>query len=74
MIKEDNLASLKSNVGELEIDKLKNVSSSLNRLKGKVYELDVNELATAPVYFKKSSNAVDKKVAKKDVYDELLKS
>ena len=74
MIKEDNLASLKSNVGELEIDKLKNVSSSLNRLKSKVYELDVNELATAPVYFKKSSNAVDKNVAKKDVYDELLKS
>ena len=71
MIKEDNLASLKSNVGELEIDKLKNVSSSLNRLKGKVYELDVNELA---IYFKKSSNAVDKNVAKKDVYDELLKS
>ena len=74
MIKEDNLASLKSNVGELEIDKLKNVSSSLHRLKGKVYELDFNELATAPVYFKKSSNAVDKNVAKKDVYDELLKS
>ena len=65
---------MKSDVGELEIDRWKNVSSLLSSLKGKVDKLDVNGLATALVDLKRSSNAVDKKVTKKYVYDKLLKS
>ena len=64
---------MKSDVGELEIDRWKNVSSLLNSLKGKVDKLDVNRLATALVDLR-SSNAVDKKVAQKYMYDKLLKS
>ena len=65
---------MKSDVGELEIDRWKHVSSLLSSLKGKVDKLDVNGLATALVDLKRSSNAVDKKVTKKYVYDKLLKS
>ena len=65
---------MKSDVGELEIDRWKNVSSLLSSLKGKVDKLDVNGLATALVDLKRSNNAVDKKIAKKFVYDKLLKS
>ena len=64
---------MKSDVGELEIDRWKNVSSLLNSLKGKVDKLDVNRLATALVDLR-SSNAVDKKGAQKYMYDKLLKS
>ena len=38
-----DLASLKSNVDELDIDKLKNVPTNLSNLKGKIDKLDVNK-------------------------------
>ena len=37
-----NLASLKSNIGKLDIDKLKNVPTNLSSLKIKVEQLDVD--------------------------------
>ena len=37
-----NLASLKSNVDKLDIDKLKNVPTNLSSLKIKVEQLDVD--------------------------------
>ena len=39
--KNTDLANLKSDVNKLDIDKLKNVSSSLSNLKSKVDKLDV---------------------------------
>ena len=50
---------------KLEINKLDNVSTSLNSLKTKVDE------KTVPVDLKKLSNAVTKKVMKKTVYNKL---
>ena len=47
--KKVDLASLKSNVDKLDIDKLKNVPSNLNNLKSKVDKLDVDKLVAVPV-------------------------
>ena len=46
--KEVDLASLKSNVDKLNIDKLKNVPSGLTSLKSKVDKLDIGKLETTP--------------------------
>ena len=67
------MASLKSEVDKLGIDKLEKVSSSLNSLKSKVDKLNVNTLLPVPVDFKKVSNVAKKEVVKKAVYDELAK-
>ena len=71
--KTDDLTNLKSEVDKLDIDKLEKVSNGLNSLKSKVDKLDVDKLKLAPVDLKKSSDAVDNDVAKKTVYDELVK-
>ena len=55
--KKADLASLKSDVDESDIDELKNVSSGLDSVQRKVDKLDV----------------VDNEVFKKDVYDEFVK-
>ena len=39
--KKVDLANLKSNVDELDIDKLKNLATNLSNLKSKVHQLDV---------------------------------
>ena len=49
-----DLASLKSNVDKLDIDKLKNVSTDLNNLKSKVDKLDIDKLAPVPVDLSKA--------------------
>ena len=41
--KKVDLASLKSDVDKLDIDKLKNVPTGLNSLKSKVHKLDVDK-------------------------------
>ena len=46
--KKVDLASLKSNVEKLDMDKLKTVPSNLNSLKSKVDKLDVDKLVTVP--------------------------
>ena len=47
--KKVNLASLKSNVDKLDIDKLKNLPTNLSNLKSKVDKLDVDKLLPVPV-------------------------
>ena len=42
--KKVDLASLKSNVDKLDIDRLKNVPTNLNNLKSKIDKLDMNKL------------------------------
>ena len=62
------LASLKSNVDKLNIDKLKNVPTNLSNLKSKVHKLDVDKLV--PVL----SDVVKSDVVKKDVYNAKIKN
>ena len=51
-----DLASLKSNIEKLGIDKLKNVANNLNYFKTKVDKLDVDKLVPALVDFSEVSN------------------
>ena len=64
-----DLASLKSNVDELDIDKLRNVWTNLINLKSKVDKLDIDKLAPVPVDLSKLSDVVKNNVVKKDVYN-----
>ena len=41
LLKKTNLTNLKSGVGKLDIDKLKNVASNLSSFKSKLYKKDV---------------------------------
>ena len=65
--KKVDLASLKSNVDKLNIDKLKNVPTNSSNLKNKVDKLDVGKLVPAPVDLSKLSGVVKSDVVKKDV-------
>ena len=56
--KKVDLASLKSYVDKLDIDKLKNVPINLNNLKSKVDKLDVDKLVTVSVDLTKLSDVV----------------
>ena len=56
--KKVDLASLKSEVDKLDIDKLQNVPSGLNSLKSKVDKLDVDKLAPTPINLSKLSDVV----------------
>ena len=71
--KNTDLANLKSDVGKLDIDKLKNVPNDLSNLKRKVDKLDLGKLETTPVELSKLSNVVKKDVVKKTKYNELVK-
>ena len=71
--KKTDLANLKSDVDKLDIDKLKNVPSSLSNLKSKVDKLDIGKLETAPVDLSKVSIAVKNDAVKKTEYDKLVK-
>ena len=72
--KKVDLANLKSNVDKLDIDKLKNAPSGLNRLKRKVDKLDIGKLETTPVDLSKLSNAVKNDVVKKIEYNAKTKN
>ena len=54
----NDLASLKSDVDKLDIDKLKNIPTNLNNLKSKVDKLDGDKLEHVPVDLSKLSNIV----------------
>ena len=60
-----DFASLKSNLGKLDIDKLKNLPSNLSNLKSKVDKLDVDRLVPVPVYLSKLSDVVKMMLLKK---------
>ena len=66
-------AKSKSEVDELNIERLKKVPSALISLKSKVDKLDAYKLKHVPVDFKKLSDVADNDVVKKTVYDELVK-
>ena len=69
-----DLASLKSNVDKLDIDKLKNVPTNLNNLKSKVDKLDVDKLVPVSADLSKLSDVVKSDVVKKDVYNAKSKN
>ena len=55
--KKIDLANLKSDADNLDIDKLKNVPNNLSNLESKVDKLDVDKLVPAPVDLSKLSDA-----------------
>ena len=63
--------ALKAEVDKLDINKLASVSTSLNNLKTKAYDLDVGKIKTAPVDLKKSNDVVDNKVLKNIKFNTL---
>ena len=67
------LASLKSEVDKLDINKLKNVPINLSNLKTKVDKLHIGKLEATPVDLIKLCNVVKNDVVKKNEYDELIK-
>ena len=62
-----NLASLKSDVDKLDIDKLKNVRITFSKSKSKVDKLDVDKLLPVPANLSKLSDVVNDDVVKKDM-------
>ena len=69
LLKKVDLASLKSEVDKLNIDKLKGVQTVLNIFKSKVDKLDADKLVPVPVYLSKLGDVVKNDVVKKDVYN-----
>ena len=61
LVKKAYLPNLKSDVDELDINKLKNVLSGLSNLKSKVDKLDVDKLISVPPDSSKLSDAVNKR-------------
>ena len=74
LLKNVDLANLKSNVDKLDIDKLKNVPTNLTNLKNKVDKLDVDKWVPTSVVLSKLSDVVKNGVFKKDVYNTKIKS
>ena len=56
--KKVGLASLRSNVDKLDIDKIKNVPTNVTNLKGKVDKSDVDKSGPVPVDLSKLSDVV----------------
>ena len=55
---------LKAEVDKVDVNKLTNVSPSLNNLKTKIDDLDVGKLKSVPEYLKKLNDAVLNEVVK----------
>ena len=72
LLKKTDLASLKSDVDKLDIDKFKNVPTNLSSLKSKADELDT--LVPVPVDLSKLRDVVKNGVVKKDVYNDKIKN
>ena len=70
--KKNDLANLKSDVGKLDIDKLKNVPSDSSSLKSKVDKLDIDKLETTSVDLSKLSNVAKNDVVKKAEYHKVV--
>ena len=74
LAKRVNLASLKSNVDQLDIDKLKNVPTNWKNLKSQVDKLDVDKLVPVPVDLSKPSDVAKNDAVKKDVHNIKIKN
>ena len=72
-VKKIDLANLKSDLDQLDIDKFKNVPTNLSNLKNKVDKLDIDKLVLVPVDLSKLIGVVKNDVVKKDVYNAELK-
>ena len=72
--KKVDLASLKSSVDKLDIDKLKKVATNLNNLESKVDKLDLDKLVPVPVDLSKLSDAGKNDGVKRDVYNAKIKN
>ena len=68
-----NLAILKTEVDELDINKLKNLPNNLSNLKSKTDKLDIDELVRVPVDLSKLSNVVKNEVVKETEYNAKIK-
>ena len=71
--KKVDLASLKSEVDKLYIDKLEKVPTASNSLKSKVDKLTVDKLMHVPVDLIKLSDIVQNDVVKKHIYNAKFK-
>ena len=60
-----DLASLKSSIGKVDIDKLKNVTTNLSNSKSKIDKLDIRKLETTQVDLSKLRNVVEMMLLKK---------
>ena len=69
-----DLARLKSNVGKLDIDKLKNVPTNLSNLKSNVDKLAVDKIIPVPADLSKLSDVVKNDVVKKHLYNAKIKN
>ena len=69
-----DLVSLKADVNNLDIDKLKSLPTNLSNLKSKVDKLDIDKLAPVPVDLSKLSNVVKNEVVKKTEYNAKIKN
>ena len=69
-----NLASLKTEVDKLGINKLKSLPNNLSNLKGKVDKLDINKLAPVPIDLSKLSNLVKNELVEKTEYNAKIKN
>ena len=68
------LASLKSNVDNLDIDKLKNVPTNFSNLKSKLDKLNIGILETTRVDLSKLGDVVNNVVVKKFEYNAKVKN
>ena len=64
LVAKKDFIALKAEVDTLNINKLVNVSTSLNDLKTKVHDLEVSKLKTVPADLKKLSDVIDNEVVK----------
>ena len=71
--KKVDLASLKSNLDKLDIDKLSNGPSNLNNLESKADKLDFDKLVPVPVDLSKLNDVAKSDLVKKDIYNAKIK-
>ena len=69
-----NLASLKTEVDKLDIDKLKSLPNNLSGLKSKVDKLHIDKLVPLFVDLCKLSNVVENEIVKKTEYNAKIKN
>ena len=72
--KKFDIASLKSNLDKLDIDRLKSVPTNWSHLKNKVGNLDVDKLVSVSVDLSQLSDVVKNDSVKRDVYNAMIKN
>ena len=70
--KKVDLASLKSNVDKLDIDKLKNVPTNLSNLKSKIDKLDIDKSVPLPVDYNTKISEIENKITIDHDHDKYI--